>query len=288
MVVRFKCYMAPSLGGLEATPAEAWGTEPYKIFKDRNEPTVFVGLYDLRDYLVLYQHRGEKYVLWCSGDIDNLLAGFVLNDGKLQLISKIFKGLPSSFMDMLRYECSHYVEDDDEAEKLKSLGIRARVAPSFLGKIEDFPISYKQRQRPNVYLSGHPDREEEYGFFFVEELAKELPDVNFHLYGAEYCSSFPNLISHGIVPKSLFNADIKSFQCGLRLNKSDGFSEITAKSVLMGQYPITYLTYPLIPSFKKKEELVELLSALKEMDKPNFLARDYYLLHLNSFPWVRK
>lgn len=279
------CRVAPSLGELEATHQEIWGTKDYVYSEDKDKPTCFFGLYDLRDYIALWKHKGEKYILWAGSDLENLVNGFTFNDGKLKWLSKIFNGLPKFLMNMLRYNCIHYVEDKDEERKLASLGIRAKIVPSFLGKIDDFSVSYKQERRPNVYLSAHPDRENEYGFGLIEELAEELPHIRFHLYGAGWKSEKENIICHGLVSKEQFNKEIKNYQCGLRLNKSDGFSEITAKSVLMGQYPMTYLEYPMIPSFNNREELIELLSALSDMDRPNYQARNYYLIYLNRYPW---
>jgi len=283
-----KCYTAPSLGGLEGTAEEAWGVKKYHPLRDRNEPTVFFGLYDMRDYLALWFHRGERFVLWCGADIENLASGFVLNDGKLKIVSGLFGGLPKFFMDMLRYDCIHFVEDEDEAEKLKDFGITAKIVPSFLGKISHFPISYKQNDRPNVFISGHEGRQEEYGLSFLKDIAFECRDITFHVYGVNqrYRDYSDNVIWHGKVTKEQFNREIKDYQCGLRLNSHDGFSEISAKSILMGQYPITRLRYPMIPNFNTEDELVALLKALKEMDGPNYLGSDYYRVHLNRFPWV--
>ena len=49
----------------------------------------------------------------------------------------------------------------------------------------------------------------------------------------------------------------------------DGFSETTAKSILLGQYPITFVNFPHIISYKDMESLVILLNALKHMKEPN-------------------
>jgi len=282
------CRVAPSLGELESTHQEVWGTKDYNYKEDKYKSTVFFGLYDLRDYLSVWRHRGEKAILWAGSDIENLINGFVFNDGKLRLISRLFGGLPKFLMDSIKYDCQHYVEDKDEYQKLERIGIKSRIIPSFLGKISDFPVSYRPSATPNVYISGHQGREDEYGFGLLKEIAIKLPDLIFHIYGGEkqaYKDYPDNVVWHGTIYKEEFNREIKNWQCGLRLNKSDGFSEITAKSVLMGQYPITYLDYPMIPHFKDFDNLIELLSALKDMDKPNYQARDYYFLHLNRYPW---
>lgn len=293
MTRKIYCRVAPSLGGLEADDHEygipghqrTWGTLNYDPKYNRHEPTVFFGLYDLRDYIALWRHKGQKWILWAGSDLENLVHGFIFNDGKLKLLSKIFRG--NWWVLKIIEKAKNWVEDRDEQNKLRKLGIISEVAPSFMGRLEDFGVSYQCFHHPNVYVSGHPGREDEYGFEQVKRIAPRCPQVNFHLYGAmpDWKQWPPNITLHGRVPKEQFNREIKNMQCGLRLNKSDGFSEITAKSVLMGQYPLTYLEYPCIPNFKNDGELVSLLNSLKQMQKPNWTGRNYYLQALNNYPW---
>lgn len=289
------CRWAPSLGDLEGSYSshikvygheEVWGTKPYQFSYNGGDPTVFFGMYDLRDYLALWRHWGKAWVLWTGSDLNNLVNGFVFNDGKLKWLSMLFRGV-GWVLPILR-KAEHYVENEDEANKLKRFGITAKIVPSFMGNVNDFPVSYVWKERPDVYVSGHPDREKEYGFAYVEEIAKQVPECTFHLYGADWKSDLPNVVCHGSVPKEQFNKDIKGYQCGLRLNRSDGFSEITAKSVLMGQWPITYLYYPEIDRFTNTDELVALLKQLKYKLEPNYNGRAWYLLALNQYPWCIK
>ena len=173
-------------------------------------------------------------------------------------------------------------------EQLASLRIESQICPSFLGNVDDFPITYKHSDKPNVFISGHPDREDEYGFSLVKKIADEVPECTFHLYGSDnwgYAEGKKNVIYHGRVPKEQFNKEIRDFQCGLRLNKSDGASEIMVKSVLNGGYPITFLQYPMVDNFQTKEELIRLLKDLKNKKEPNLKARKYYYETLNNFPW---
>lgn len=296
----FYCRVAPSLGALDAdheynnVPGHTavWGTETYdpKIHKDK--PTVFFGLYDLRDYIALYRHKGKAWVLWCGSDLQNLVNGFVFNDGKLKYLSKLMmnssivgRTVNRIVIGILKRKAEHWVEDEDEHGKLELMGIESKICPSFMGDIGKFPVSYKQAFKPKVYISGHPGREDEYGFDFVEKLAVRVPECEFHLFGAEWKPTAPNIVSHGRVEKQEFNRWIRTMQCGLRLNMSDGFSEITAKSVLMGQYPVTYLRYPMIPDFDTPAQLTSLLKSLRSMKKPNIAARNYYVAALNNYPW---
>lgn len=268
------CRVAPSLGALEGTHQEVWGTEDYVYSKHKNEPTVFFGMYDLRDYLALWRHKGKKWILWAGSDLRNLEAGFIFNDGKLKWLSKILRGnwwvLP-----ILR-KAEHWVESSWEKDTLQKLGFHSKVQPSFMGNVKDYEISFTPGNK--VYLSASEGRQEEYGWWRIERVADSYPELEFHLYGAEWFSAHPNVICHGRVPKEQMNEEIKHMQCGLRLNLTDGFSEVTAKSILWGQYPMTVIPFPMIESAKN-------LMDITEKKEPNIVARNYYLKRLNAYPW---
>lgn len=275
------CRWAPSLGALERHHSEIWGTHDYEYLRDRNTEAVFAGMYDLRDYMALMIHRGRKHVWWAGSDIRNLRAGFVFNDGKLRLISEISKG--NKWVLPILKKAIHWVENEWERDELAALGIDAVIIPSFLGPIEDYEVSFKSGN--NVYLSSGAGRQLEYGFGTVEKIARDVPEINFHLYGAEWDTREKNVIVHGRVPKETMNSQIKEMQCGLRLNKTDGFSEVTAKSLLWGQYPITYLYNEKIAQAQTPTELIAELKKIPLIKEPNYKARDHYLKILNMYPW---
>jgi len=81
------------------------------------------------------------------------------------------------------------------------------------------------------------------------------------------------------------NDEIKHMQSGLRVLEFDGFSEILAKSVLWGQYPISRIGYPHIDSYTSNEKLIQLIHNLATKTAPNIKARDYYMKTLNQYPW---
>jgi len=90
-----------------------------------------------------------------------------------------------------------------------------------------------------------------------------------------------NVINHGKVPKEQMNREIRQMQGALRLIGMEGFSEIIAKSVLMGQHPISVIEYPHMLKIKQ-------LKYLPTITKPNIKGREYYLQKLNKFPWNSK
>lgn len=279
-----QCRYAPSLGGgFEGTPNEVWGTVDYK---DRNLPTVFCGLYDLRDYIALWRHKGKKWVFWCGGDILNLSRGFLLNDGKLKWLSKYlpaFRFLVKHILSKAQHWCENHVERD----VLLKWGIEVvYVAPSYFGNV-NLPVSYFHSKPAKVYISCGKDRQKEYGFGIIEDIADKCPKIEFHLYGDDWQTKHKNVIIHGRVPIQQMNEETKNMQCGLRLNDFDGFSEILAKAILRGHYAISKIPYPYIPSFKNNEELISLINSLTITYQPNIKGRTFYINQLNNLPWSK-
>ena len=169
---------------------------------------------------------------------------------------------------------------------MKELGIPvAGVCPSYMGPTE-LPISYSPPQhKVHVYLSASKGREVEYGWGIVERIAKALPRHVFHLYGSDWETRHKNVIVHGRVPKEQMNEEIKNYHIGLRLNETDGFSEILGKAVLMGQYAVGRVEHPKIPSYENDMDLITMLHVLGKEDAPNLEAREWYVQNLNRYPW---
>lgn len=266
-----KVLISSAVSNFDDKILKIWGLEKWEGMNDEDLHVLFFGLYVDYDFDVFYFHSGKKTVFWCGSDIVR-----VLRDPERQRKLRLYP------------EAEHYCENELEAEELRSVGINPIVAPSFLEDIDDFPASYFPTEKPHIYLSGHDYREEEYGFGLVDRLADRFPDYTFHLYGVGEPYIKGNIVSHGRVSPEQFNEEIKHYQCGLRPNDHDGFSEVTAKSVLMGQYPITKIPYPNILSYQTEEELVELLGKLKFIKEPNLVARDYWRKAVNNYSWMKK
>lgn len=292
------CRWAPSLGDLEDSAENVWGTKKYDPAKHANKPVIFFGLYGLNDFFTLWRHKGRKAILWAGSDILHFRKGYWLDDkGDIRVEIR-------PLIEWIDKNCENYVENEAEAWMLKypcypedGPGIRSSIVPSFLGDTSKYPVSFKQGNK--VYLSANEGRQLEYGFGIVESIAHLCPDIEFHLYGAKWETAQENVIVHGRIPKEKMNAEIRDMQCGLRLNKHDGFSEVTAKSVLWGQYPITYLYFPKIDQYtadnrgftnteKSLMNLVRLLNDIPYKRKPNLRARNYYLKNLNQYVWNKK
>lgn len=275
--MRWQCRYAPSLGGLEDTPDNIWKTKPYL---DEFQDTVFFGLYGLPDFYTLWRHKGRKAILWAGSDIRHFIAGYWLSDtGSIKID-------PEPLAKWIQENCESYVENGVEAEALRVLGIESKIVPSFLGKVDEYPISFTRNDIPQVYASVSGNDFGLYGWEQIELIADKC-DADFHLYGntVPWVSKHPNVFVHGRVPKEQMNKEIQTMQCGLRVLEFDGFSEVLAKSVLWGQYPISHIGYPYIDSYTTNSELIALINNLKTKREPNVKARQYYQQHLNKYPW---
>lgn len=291
MYKKIKLRVSDSIEPFREKAKIIWGLESKKR-GEHDCDAVFFGLYHLGDWISLILNKGKRYVLWAGGDIENLKRGYAFSDGRKLWLSKLFSLVPW-FIIFKIFKAEHYCENGIEWRDLKRMGIKSKIVPSFLEDINNFKICFKSPEKFNVYLSARPGRKEEYGVHLVESIADQLPDIIFHMYGfgtiGELLDMKPkNIIYHGIVSPEQFNKDIKNYHCGLRPNEHDGFSEITAKCILMGQYPITKIKYQKIDNFQTKEELVALLKKLKEIKHPNIEGRDFYRKILNQYPWTQK
>ena len=280
------CRVAPTLGGgFSGTPEEVWGTLPYNPSMDQDKPTVFFGMYGLPDFVALWRHKGKKWILWAGSDVTHFTNGYFLDyKGEIRLE-------PRPLAEWINKNCESWVENEVEQRALKAHGIDASVCPSFLGDIKKFPVTYKQSDMPKVYISVSGDNFELYGWDVIESIAHKTPRVTYYLYGnkGEWKSRHSNVVVRGRVPMKVMDEETKDMQCGLRLTKMmDGFSEITAKSVLWGQWPIVYraYSYPMISNVACEEELIKLLNSLRYRENVN-PAREWFINNVNLYPWVK-
>ncbi len=270
------CRWSPTLGSLEDTAERVWGTPEYE--GDINDPCVFFGLYGLPDFYTLWRHKGKKWVLWAGTDILHFKAGYWLEEGGGIRLD------PKALAEWINEHCESWVENEVEQKVLAEAGIYSKVCPSFLGITHDFGVSYQPNDKPKVYTSVSGDNFEQYGWHRIPELALKNPGIEFHLYGNISQWRTPNtwngqnIVVHGRIPKEQMNEQIKQMQGGLRLTEFDGFSEILAKSILWGQWPVSLIKYPHMLS-------IDEIGTLKSKKVPNYAGRHYYLNNLNKYPW---
>jgi len=225
--MKYRC--SPSVHLFGDKIEKAWGIKEWQGIGDPDKDVLFFGMYEIQDYQIYHNFKGNRTIFWCGNDIERIFQ----NPERMRIVRED----PS---------VEHWCETTVQANKLLKAGIKAKIAPSFLEDIKKFPLSFKATNTPHIYLSGHPRREDEYGFYEAYEVAKRFPNVTFHLYGSEHLpevEELPNVICHGWVTNKQFNKDIKNYQACIRANRHDGNSEIPMKAMLQGQYAITYLPY---------------------------------------------
>lgn len=283
---QWRCAIATSLGGgFDGTPHKVWGTrEPGMYVVGQENNVVYFGLYGLPDFYRLWRDDNmvkRRAVLWAGSDIRHFVNGYWLDKtGQIRID-------PEPLAEWLNKNVENYVENGVEHEMLMTFGIESKIVPSFLGDVLDYHLDYvRDPIRPRIYASVSSNNFELYGWDVIERIADKC-DVDFYLYGntIPYESKHGNVYVRGRVPMEQMNIEIRDMACGFRPLEVDGFSEITAKSVLWGQYPITRIGYPYIDSYNTDEELIKLFNNLKTKVEPNVKARDYYIKNLNKYPW---
>lgn len=274
----WKYRWAPSLGELEDTPENIWGIEKYESEIHKENPVVFCGLYGLPDFYALWRHPERKAIWWTGSDIRHFRAGYWLDkNGNIKL-------RPKELAKWIETYCESWCENDVEYEALKKLGISSKVCPSFLGDVKKYEVDFKPApfgQRSKLYTSVSGNDFEVYGWKKIDWISDVYKDVEFHLYGNTVESPVKkrdNVFIHGRVSKEVFNQETDSMQGGLRLTSFDGFSEVLARSILRGQWPVSLIEYP---HMLKIDEI----DKLKTKFSPNFEGRNYYLGILNHYPW---
>lgn len=303
--IKWFCRYAPSLGPLEGTPKQVWGTEEYasvevsgiiniqspaiRAWIEDNIPgfldpkdsnVVFFGLYGLPDFYTLWRHRGRKCILWAGTDIIHFKNGYWLEEGGSIRIGR--KALAT----WINKHCESYVENEVEAEALQRMGIEPKIVPSFMGDVNDFPLSYKPSEKIRLYTSVSGDNFEQYGWDKIIKLAFENPEIEFHFYGNtkpfrihSIDDKHPeNVIMHGRISKEQMNEEIKQMTGAIRMTEFDGFSEIIAKSLLWGQWPISLIHYPHTLS-------PDQLNVFQFQVQPNHAGREWLLSVVNKYPW---
>lgn len=224
---------------------------------------VFFGMYHIMDVLRLVWHK-NSIVVWCGSDILNMQK--------------------SPFLLWIVQCCNerHICENEVERRALEGLGIEVGVMPQLFDCIEESEISFKHSERLQAYLCAHEGREEEYGVFEIDLVAEFLPDVDFHIYGIEGTSTNPNVFLHGRVSDEQFREEIRKYHVAIRLNKFDGFSEVLARSAIMGQYQISRIQYPHMFHAPDADSMIEHLVRLRDKIEPNYIGREYWIEKLSE------
>jgi len=112
----------------------------------------------------------------------------------------------------------------------------------------------------------------------IERVASKVPDITFHIYGEENTTNNDNVIYHGWVDEEIMNEEIKEYQGAIK-GGSNGISITLVKSIMMGQYPISYQKIKGIWYAPDDSSFIKQLNRLKTVTEPNLKLRKLYLNH---------
>lgn len=232
------------------------GFERYDTEFDIYKPAFFEGLYFEADYDILKKHLGPRLVFWNGSDITRLQEN-------------------KEWKKKLKGTKTHYCHNEVDRTRLEKIGVKAEVQPLFFGSLDNYPVSYVQSDNPSVFLNAHPGREDEYNVPLALEVAAEMPEIMFHIYGIDGKNE-GNVVYHGFVPEAHMDQEIKDYQGCLKLNPS-GISQIVVKAGLLGQYPISINFVQGAWYAPTKAAIILALEALKRQNEPNLKVRELYL-----------
>ena len=226
-------------------------------------PAVFFGMYHIMDVLRLVWHK-NSIVVWCGSDIVNMQK--------------------NSFLLGIVLGCNerHICENEIERKALEKLGIHAEIKPQLFDVVQATTAFPLNDGKVHAYLCAHEGRELEYGVWEIEDVAAQVPHVEFHIYGIQGKSKHQNVRYYGKVSQKQFLDDTKNYHVAIRLNAFDGFSEILARSALFGQYQISRILYPHMYFAPTKEIVKSCLQELSNVREPNYAGRNYWSEELNK------
>ena len=205
--------------------------EDFKWFS--HDDTIFFGMYHVGDFLRLICHQGRATVFFCGSDILQLPKWMV------------------PVLKRVRNVCENVVE----FRKLQELGIEAETHPMLFDDPDKYQVTYEHSDTPQVWITAHPGRKNEYGYTRLIEISKQVPGVLFHVFTD--------------TPRDEFLRETAKMQATIRLNEFDGFSENLALAMLRGQYAFSVIPYPDIETITSDAKLVEALKDLKNKHQPH-------------------
>ncbi|HCC67905.1 TPA: hypothetical protein DEP90_01665 [Patescibacteria group bacterium] len=238
------------------------GYKQYNSQTDLNKKVFFQGLYFNEDYEVLKRHRGEKIIYFNGSDAKRLLMSL------------------SWMKTLLSTKATFLCQSTWNLPLLRAIGIKVKHYPIFFGNLKKLKVSYKQSDKPHMFMTSHTGRDKEYGIDKVLRVAPQVPDITFHIFGSEG-ENLDNVIYHGWIEEKEMDKQIRTFQGAIK-GGSNGVSETLAKSIMMGQYPISYKKIDGVWYAPTDEEFMKFLNKVKKMKEPNLVLRDKYLNYYKS------
>ncbi len=238
------------------------GFRRYTI-NDIKSDVFFQGLYFEDDYLAFARHEGKRTLYWNGNDVIRMMQN------------------PNWRAIILNRDAIHLCHSYWQKEVLRRIGLEIKIHPIFFGDMKKYPVSYKHSDNPQCYMTSHNGRGEEYGVFQVLKVAPLVPEVTFHIFGQDGADT-DNVKFRGWMDEDIMDAEIKNYQCCIK-GGSNGIAITLMKSILLGQYPISYEKIDGIWHAPNIRAFAQKLKLLKTMKKPNRELRKQYINHFKPY-----
>ena len=180
--------------------------EKYKLndYKNNKDVTLFFGIYNIQDLLLLEKHQGEKFILYGGSDVD------LKNPHQILILKRI---------KMLNIK-QHYAISSSIKDRLKQLNINSKLIEFDLLNNDLFKKTNKLGDKVYIY-NGNQGRQHIYGSELYKEIINRLPEL-------DYIFSSDIKVSNDEMP----NIYKKCF-IGLRLTKDDGNANTVQEMIKM-------------------------------------------------------
>ena len=236
----------------------------YDPLADVDKEVFFQGLYFQEDYDAFRYHEGPRVLYWNGSDVIRTLQN------------------PSWLRTVKECPARHLCHSAWQSEVLRRVGLDVEIYPIFFGNLDKFQVCYKQSNTPHVYLTSHNGRDNEYGVDELELAAPFVPEVTIHVYGSSRPTKNKNIIYHGWIDEEVMDEEIKNYQGAIK-GGSDGISITLIKSIMMGQYPISYKKIDGVWHAPDVETLIQRLKDLKDQKEPNYELVNKFKNHFKPY-----
>jgi len=186
----------------------------------------------------------------------------------------------------LRPNIEHYCLSEEQKEELAKLNIKAKVIRLYYGKKEDWEVLPYPKNPGVLYYT--PERWDLYGVADIFEIAKLMPNVQFHLIGDKgIINQTPaNVINHGVVSREELKKIMAEIGVYCRFTRWDGHPNLITESILSGRYVVTNHNYPYCEQEIEREKVIIKIRELLKKGKPNKPGAEAYQKQINDWSFL--
>lgn len=230
-----------------------------------NDVFIF-GIYQDSTFNVVSQTIRPIKVCWCGSDLQ------FYKDRIKEVIKKNIK---------------HYCLSDEQKEELEKLGVAAQVIRLYYGKKEDWKILPFPAKPGVLYYT--PERWDLYGVADIIEIARLMPDVQFHFIGDKGLiqNTLPNIINHGVVNQDELRKIMAEIGVYARFTKWDGHPNLITESILSGRYVVSNHRFPYVELVGERSQTIKKIRELLKRDKPNKGGAEAYQRLINDWSFLQ-